>query len=106
MRGILCLLVCAAGCASSPTSVDYVESQRGYRVVAGYVKKLDGLTDPKIRKLKDGTAYTATQEGCTVVMYFNQRDPRTRELLHRKYELKPGDQFVSSRPFSYVLLKR
>ena len=106
MRGILGLLVLAAACASLPTSVDYVESQRGYKIVGGYVKRLDGLTDPEIRKLKDGTAYTVTQKGCTVVMYFNQRDPRTREYIHAKYELKPGDQFVNSRPLSFVLIKR
>jgi len=104
MRALALLpLIFVVGCVSSTT--DYVQSQKGYRVVAGYVKKLDGLENPKVRKLQNGTAYTVTTEGCTVVLYFDQKDPRTRQHLHKTYELKPGDQFVNGRPHSYVLIR-
>jgi hypothetical protein len=103
MRASLVLLLLAAGCATS--TADHVKSQEGCRVVGGYVKRVDGLENPKIRKLKDGTAYTVTVEGCTVVLYSGQKDVRTGRYDYQTFELKPGDQFVSSRPVSFVVIR-
>jgi len=98
------LAVVSAGCRS--TTAEYLSEQQGYRIVSGYVYKLAGLNDPKITKLKNGTAYLVTQEGATVEMYFDKRDPRTHQRLREKFELMPGDQFINSRPHSHVLIKR
>ena len=103
MKRALLLLCLLAGCAS--TTAEYIGRLKGYRVVQGYVYKLDGLTDPKITKLKNGTAYEVTTEGCTVLMYFDERDPRTRRRLEKEFQLKPGDRFINSRPLSYVMIK-
>jgi hypothetical protein len=103
MRASLVLLLLAAGCVTS--TADYVKAQEDCRVVGGYVKRVDGLENPKIRKLKDGTAYTVTVEGCTVVLYSGEKDPRTRRYDYQTFELKPGDQFVNSRPVSFVVIR-
>ena len=104
MRASLLLLLLAAGCATS--TAEYVQSQPGYRAVGGYVKQVRGLENPEIRKLKDGTAYTVTVEGCTVVLYGGRKDLRTGQYDYREFELKPGDQFVNSRPVSFVLIRQ
>ena len=98
------LFVLCAGCKL--TTAEYMQKQRGYRVVSGHVYKLSGLDDPKVTKLKNGTAYLVTQEGASVEMYFNKRDPRTRQRIRRTFELLPGDQFINSQPVSHVLIKQ
>lgn len=98
------LIFVAVGCKS--TTAEYLDEQRGYRVVSGYVKRLEGLDDPEIEKLKNGTVYTVTTEGTVVEMYFDKRDPRTRRRWRRTFELMPGDKFINSRPFSHVLIKQ
>jgi len=103
MRARVLLLAVLAGCATSTAS--YVQGRKGYRVVSGYVKRVDGLDNPKIRKLKDGTVYTVTTEGCTVVMYSGQKDLRTRTYDYQEFTLQPGDEFVNSRPVSFVLIR-
>ena len=103
MKRALLLFFLLSGCAS--TTAEYIGKLEGYRVVQGYIFKLDGLTDPKVTKLKNGTAYEVTTEGCTVLMYFDKRDPRTRRRMEQEFQLKPGDRFINSRPTSFVLIK-
>jgi hypothetical protein len=98
------LFVLCTGCKL--TTAEYMQKQRGYRVVSGHVYKLSGLDEPEVTKLKNGTAYLVTQEGATVEMYFDKRHPRTRQRIRRTFELLPGDQFINSQPFSHVLIKQ
>ena len=92
----------ALGCAVSTEA--YLQSQEGFSVTAGYVIRLEGMHDPKVQKLTDGTAYEVTGEGCTVVMEFdNHRGLRRRRRRRSLLKLGPGDVFVQSRPFSFVL---
>jgi len=92
---LLALPAFLAACAT-PTR-EYLAEQSSFRVVPGFVISLTDLHDPVVEKLKDGVAYTVTQPGC-VVVFENERRERTT------WELEPGDRFVNSRPYSYVLL--
>ena len=101
---LLPLLLVAAACSS--TTEKYLGEQRGYDVITGFVISLKDLHEPVVEQLEDGTAYTVTNEGCTVVMEFESRMPGANRRQRQTYELKPGDKFVKSRPFSYLLIKR
>ena len=90
------------GCAMSTEA--FLSKQEGFRITAGYVIKLEDLKDPKVTRLTDGTAYTVTQEGCSLVMEFGNPSGLTRRRPRREViELAPGDVFVQSRPFSFAL---
>jgi len=93
---ILPLLLAASGCAA--TAESYVDSRKsdGFRVTAGYVIRLTDLHDPVRKELKDGVSYEVTAPGCTVMLEFGNH-------RRRVFRLQPGDYFVQSRPFSYVL---
>jgi len=90
---ILTLLV-AVGCKS--TAQEFIQGQEGYRVYAGYVILLQNLENPKVVPLKDGQAFHVTMPGCSLVL----EDGRRRRT---SFELEPGDIFVQSRPFSFLL---
>jgi hypothetical protein len=87
-------LLLVAGCASSTR--DFLSRQEGYRVHSGYVIQLTNLENPKVETLKDGKAFHVTAPGATLVLEHGRRKRST-------YELEPGDIFVQSRPFSYLL---
>ncbi len=95
------LALATSGCAAS--TAEFIESNPGFRVTAGYVIRLENLESPKVHKLKDGVAYTATQPGAFLVM--EQRNPsRFRRAPARlRLDLNPGDIFIKSRPLSFAL---
>ena len=99
------LLLLVAACAS-PTSAEYLDKQQGYSVIMGYVITLKGLDSPTVEQLEDGTVYTVTQEGCSVLMEFRGRVPGSMRKQRASYDLHPGDKFIKSRPYSYILIKR
>ena len=99
------LLLLLTACAS-PTAADYLDKQQGYSVITGYVITLKGLDSPTVEQLEDGTVYTVTQEGCSVLMEFQGRVPGSLRKQRASYELHPGDKFIKARPYSYLLLKR
>ena len=90
----LFLLVCLPGCASS--SAKYIQSKQGYRVTRGFVIAVSNLQNPKVQNLKDGVAYEVTTPGGSLTMEFARH-------RRRSYELRPGDIFIQSRPYSYYL---
>ena len=98
------LLLLLAACAT-PTTAEYLGKQKGYVAHSGFVFKTT-LTNPSVKKLKDGTAYTITHEGDSVLIYNEKRDARGKRREERAFELKPGDVFVNARPLSYVLIKQ
>ncbi|MEM8885929.1 MAG: hypothetical protein AAGD14_17830 [Planctomycetota bacterium] len=93
-----------AGCAS-PTLDQHMNEQSGYTVHSGFVRKTV-MTNPQVKQLADGTAYTSTQEGDSVVLYNEVRDRRGKRDVSQTFQLKPGDQFIKASPLSYVLIKR
>jgi len=104
MRAFVLPLLLLAACAT-PTTMEYLNAQKGYIAHSGYVFKTT-LSSPSVKKLKDGTAYTATTDGGSVMLYNIKRDARGKRREERTFELKPGDIFVNGRPLSYVLIKR
>jgi hypothetical protein len=92
--GLLFALVLAAGCRS--TATEFISEQEGYRVYSGYVIQLTNLENPKVVQLKDGKAFHVTAPGSSLVLE-GGRKRRT------SFELVPGDIFVQSRPFSFLL---
>ena len=98
------LLLLLAACAT-PTTAEYLGKQKGYVAHSGFVYRTK-LTNPSVKKLKDGTAYTITQEGDSVMIYNEKRDSRGKRREERTFELKPGDIFINARPLSYVLIQR
>lgn len=106
MRRFLLFLPLVAVTACGTTSAEYLDKQRGYDVIRGFVISVRSLESPEREQLKDGVAYTITTEGCTVVMEFESRMPGSLRRQRLTYELKPGDRFIQSRPYSFVLLKR
>ena len=87
-------MLLAAGCMS--TATEFVGEQEGYRVHSGYVIQLTNLENPRVESLKDGKAYYVTAPGSTLVLEGGRKRRTT-------FELVPGDIFVQSRPFSYLL---
>ncbi|MEE8105649.1 MAG: hypothetical protein V3T86_08965 [Planctomycetota bacterium] len=92
--GAIVLLILLAGCSS--TTAKYLQSKTGYRVTRGFVIHLENLQNPKRENLKDGVAYEVTTPGASLTMEFSRRRRQT-------FELRPGDIFVQSRPYSYYL---
>ncbi len=90
----LSLLLSLSGCASS--TAKYMQSKEGYRVTRGFVIHLENLQNPKRENLKDGVAYEVTTPGASLTMEFDRHRRQT-------YELRPGDIFIQSRPYSYYL---
>ncbi|MHC4449679.1 MAG: hypothetical protein ACYS0E_05995 [Planctomycetota bacterium] len=104
MRAAVLPLFLLAACAT-PTTVEYLGKQKGYVAHSGHVFKMT-LASPKVKKLKDGTAYTVTTEGGSVMIYNIRRDARGKRREERTFELKPGDIFVNAQPLSYVLIQQ
>ena len=104
MRAVVLPLFLLAACAT-PTTREYLSKQKGYVAHTGHVFKMT-LSSPKVKKLKDGTAYTVTTEGGSVMIYNFKRDARGKRRVERTFELKPGDIFVNAQPLSYVLIQR
>jgi len=92
--GIALFVILLAGCASS--TAKYLQSKEGYRVTRGFVIHLENLQSPKRENLKDGVAYEVTTPGASLIMEFDRHRRQT-------YELRPGDIFIQSRPYSYLL---
>jgi len=95
----------AVACQSTSTR-DFIGKQEGFReMVTGYPISIT-MDAPKVTKLADGVAYTITNDRSKVLMEFNRRAPGTMRKMRRRYDLKPGDIFVKSSPFSYILIKQ
>lgn len=104
MRAFVLPLLLLAAC-TTPTTMEYLGEQKGYVAHSGYVFKTT-LTSPTVKKLKDGTAYIATTDGGSVMLYNIKRDARGKRREERTFDLKPGDIFVNARPLSYVLIQQ
>ena len=104
-RSALLAALLLSACAS-PTTADYLKKQEGYQVIRGHVTSMLGMHSPEVERLKNGTVFTVTTEGCTIEMYFDERDPRTHRRKQRTFELRPGDKFINGQPFAYVLIKQ
>jgi len=106
MRSALLVLAVGLLACASPTTGDFVSKQEGFKeLVTGYPISVT-INDPKVTKLKDGVAYTISNDESNVLMEFDKKVPGTRRKMRRKYNLKAGDIFIKSRPFSYILIKK
>jgi len=98
------LLVIA--CNTTPTIGEYIQKQEGFReMVTGYPISIT-MDSPKVKQLKNGVSYTITNDRSKVLMEFDERVPGTLRKMRRRYDLKPGDIFIKSSPFSYLLFKK
>ena len=103
MRWALVLPFLLVGCTTL-TTAEYLRKQEGYIAHSGFVYRTT-LENPKVEKLKDGMAYTATTKGGSVMLYTEKRDRFGKRRVERTYELKPGDKFINARPHSFVLMR-
>ncbi|MHC4955083.1 MAG: hypothetical protein ACYTGZ_14485 [Planctomycetota bacterium] len=98
-------LVLIAACTTTPTTVEYLRKQQGYHLVQGYIISIK-VSSPKVERLKDGVAYTVTDDSTTVLMEFDARERGSMRKRRESYELSKGDVFVKSRPYSYLLIRK
>jgi hypothetical protein len=104
MRRAIIPLTLLAGCAT-PTMAEYLARQEGFVAHSGHVLRVT-IPNPAVTKLKNGTAYTATAAGGTVVIYNETRDSSGKRRNERTFDLRPGDQFINAQPLSYVLIQK
>jgi len=107
MRGFaIGVVLLGVACNTTPTIGEYIKQQEGFReLVTGYPISIT-MDSPKVKQLKNGVSYTITNDRSKVLMEFDKRVPGTRRKMRRRYELKPGDVFIKSSPFSYILVKK
>jgi hypothetical protein len=104
MRNAIVFLLLASACRST-TTAEFIQRQQGFReMVTGYPISIT-MDDPKVEQLENGVAYTITNDRSKVLMEFDERVPGTLRNTRRNYDLKAGDIFIKSRPFSYLLIK-
>jgi len=104
MRIALTILILVAAACKSTSTKEYVGEQEGFKeLVTGYPISIT-MDSPKVVKLTDGVAYTITNDRSKVLMEFDKRVPGTRRKMRRRYDLKQGDIFIKSSPFSYILI--
>jgi len=105
MRRTLPALALVLAACGTTTTQQYLGEQEGYIAHSGFVLSTT-LSNPRVKKLKDGTAYIVGPDGGTVVLYNEERTQFGKRRNERTYELREGDQFINARPLSFVLIRR